>query len=200
MKITKKFMFISSILSSFFCSSCSLTYDYIEEDNIDIGYSKIERSAYIGRISCKETEEGNIILPSKYNNIVIKELGGYFGRGVPTPFGIDILINPPLSYEEMYTTKEEYIYQSDLNWWDDYEVTTYKYYITLPSKLEKVTYTACKEIFVVTTKEEDNSIFAHIYRPVYHFFIEEENPYFYTEEGKLYNKKTNQLYEEFLYE
>lgn len=200
MKITKKFMFISSILSSFFCSSCSLTYDYIEEDNIDIGYSKIERSAYIGRISSKETEERNIVLPSKYKNIVIKELGGYFGRGVPTHFGIDILINPSFSYEEMYTTKEEYIYQSDLNWWDDYEVTTYKYYITLPSKLEKFTYTACKEIFVVTTKKEDDSIFAYIYRPVYYFFIVEENPDFYTEEGKLYNKKTNQLLEEFLYE
>ena len=109
MKIAKKLMCISSILSLLFCSSCSLTYDYIEEDNIDIGYSKIERSAYIGRISCKETEEGNIILPSKYNNIVIKELGGYFGRGVPTAFGIDILIDPSFSYEEMYTTKEEYI-------------------------------------------------------------------------------------------
>ena len=200
MKISKELLCSLSILSLLFCSSCSLTYEYIELDNIDIGYSKIERSAYIGRVSSKETEGRNIVLPSKYNNIVIKELGGYFGRGVPTPFGIDILINPPLSYEEMYTTKEEYIYQSDLNWWDDYEVTTYKYYITLPSKLEKVTYTACKEIFVVTTKEEDNSIFAHIYRPVYHFFIEEENPYFYTEEGKLYNKKTNQLLEEFLYE
>ena len=103
MKITKKLMCISSILSLLFCSSCSLTYDYIEVDNIDIGYSKIERSAYIGRVSCKDSEDRNIVLPSTYNNIVIKELGGYFGRGVPTPFGIDILINPSL----MSTTFEE---------------------------------------------------------------------------------------------
>ena len=86
MKISKELLCSLSILSLLFCSSCSLTYEYIELDNIDIGYSKIERSAYIGRVSSKDSEDRNIVLPSKYKNIVIKELGGYFGRGVPTPF------------------------------------------------------------------------------------------------------------------
>lgn len=201
MKLLRKLIYLISIFSFVLCNfSCCLTYDCTQVNNIIFGYSKIEKSAFIGGITYHEGEEKNIILPEKYNSITIKDLGGYFGRGVPTPFGIQIIISPDYPYEEIYNTLEEYIYDSDLKWWDDYEVNNYFFTITLPSKLKNITYTSCKDILVITSKKEDNTIFASIYRPVYYFIIDEDNPNFYTKEGKLYNKSTNQLYEEFLYE
>ncbi|MGN1295622.1 MAG: hypothetical protein ACI4U5_04370 [Bacilli bacterium] len=202
MKTIRKLIHLLSLLPLLLCFfSCSLTYEFIQLDNIGIGYSKIEKSAFIGNVSYKEGDDDHIVLPSSYNNITIKDLGGYFGRGVPTPFGINIYVSPSFPYEDKYITLEEYIYDQDyLKWWNDYEIISYKIYLTLPDKLKNIKYTSCKEIVVVTTKNEDDTIHALIYRPVYYLIIDESNPYFYTEDGKLYNKQNNQLYEDFLYE
>lgn len=176
-----------------FCS-CSLFYDYDKVGAFGIGYSKIEKNAFVADFDYVFGGENRIVLPSEYKGIKIKTLGGYFGRGVPSPFGVSINddeINA--GAKERYVTEESYLYDENLGWWDEVEIINCELTVVLPEYLEKIEFIRLSEIFVGEYELKNGKIKAKVVRPSFCFSISENNEYFYTLNGKIYNKKDNSL-------
>ena len=186
-------------LSLTLLTSCSLFYEINNGDSIAIGYSKFEKNAFIGPIYCKEGVTTDIIIPDIYEGWTVTELGGYYGRGVPTPFYFYVMDESfDDRFDEKYSTDESYIYDESLELWQDYKIHDTIINVTLPKNLESVTYSE-KVIEVGITEREDGTRFADIYRVKCSFMIDESNPYFYTENGKLYEKKSGELVKGLIY-
>ena len=189
----KAICFCFASVAFLFCS-CSLFYDYVKAGAFGIGYSKIEKSAFIADFDYVLGGENRIVLPSEYKGIKIKTLGGYVGRGVPSPFGVSINDDEINSgAKERYVTDESYLYDENLGWWDETEVINCPLAVVLPEYLETVEFIRLNEVFVGEYVTENGKIKAKIIRPTFYFTIAASNEYFYTLNGKIYNKKDNLL-------
>jgi len=191
-------IFLGAFCAFAFCG-CSLSYDFEDVNGLGIGYSESENRAFISTIEWKGGDSKEIVLPCDYNGIAIKELGGYFGTGVPCPFGIDIDIENIYTDADRYlSVDDEDIWDETLGRWTEKTVEDYDFIITLPKHLEDATYiSACS--FVAEYDKGDGIIYAKIIRPRYYFIIDESSEYFYTKEGKLYEKETGRLITDFIY-
>ena len=199
LKILALFVFTSSSLYR-----CSQFYTANNVDNIFICCNQKLKIAFIGSVDYSIVDSNNVILPSEYDGCTINKLGGYYGRGVPTPFGVNLIDLPEVQLKDEYysefTTSEKYIYEENSHLWSDYEIHNVPMNITLPDKLEEIDSTFGKEILVRILPNGTRLGFAEIWRVVYHFSINENNSHFYTIDGKLYNKETNNLIDVFIYE
>ena len=70
----------------------SLLYsDYTEIDGFYVAINKTANCCFVGSYNCTEyTENLEVTIPDDYEGIPIKRIGGYYGRGVPTPFSINL--------------------------------------------------------------------------------------------------------------
>lgn len=178
-------------------AGCSLFYDYEVVNSIGIGYSKTENRGFIAEIDWNQGDSMNIILPSTYENIPIKELGGYFGRGVPSPFAINPSIDDIFQNADYYYgTSENYLYD-DLGYWDECEIYNYNFVITLPDYLDKITFVD-KSIEVAEFNLEDGTVLAKIFRSTFYFNLTTTNKNFYTNDGYLYDNE-GILIDDFVY-
>ena len=174
--------------------SCSLFYDYDKEGRFGIGYSKIENSAFIADVDYDFGDDRKIILPSDYNGIKIKTLGGYFGRGVPSPFGLSVKAEHFFpDADRYYTTSESNLYDQNSGWWDKTEIVNCPIEIVLPQYLEKIDYLTLDVISVGEFETKSGKTLAKIFRPTFSFSISETNKYFFTRGGKIYNKNDGSL-------
>lgn len=197
---------INIILSVLFCgiflfcaSSCSLFYDLVEENGIAIGYSKVEKNGFISCVEWKTGSPKDIVLPSEYNGFVIKELGGYIGKGYPCPFCVSVNVREIYAdADDYFSTDEKYLHDETLSWWDEVEIIDYDFCITLPDKLETLTYID-SSVQVAEYVQEDGTVLAKVIRPTCYFYIAESNKTFYTQNGCLYYKKNNERAEGFIY-
>ncbi len=178
---------IGLLLCVFLCS-CTTYNDSADVNGVYVGYSKLFQNYFIGGVSYEKGEDPRIVLPSVYEGHTINELGGYIGTGVPTPFSIvfegeDWFPDAP---DEWYTTMEEYLYT---DFFEGYEVKVEDicFQITLPSGLERIKNLRCDDILCGEVTAEK---LVYVLRPVYYFEIAESNEYFYTQEGRLYDKQT----------
>jgi hypothetical protein len=200
MKTIKKFLSVLFCGISLFCaSSCCLFYDMTEENGISIGYSKAERNGFISRVEWQTDKPREIVLPSEYNGLTIRELGGYIGRGYPCPFYVSVNIREIYTDADDYSsTDEKYLYEENLSWWDEVEITDYDFCITLPDELESLTFID-SSVQVAKYVREDGTVSAKVVRPTCYFYISESNKTFYTENGCLYYKKNKERAECFIY-
>lgn len=99
--------------------------------------------------------------------------------------------------DEYFSTNESYLYEEDLDWWDSKEVNTFKFIITLPINLTKVTFVD-NSIGVANFIDVDGKMHAKIFRPTFYFIISSNNESFYTKDGYLYTKD-NVLVDDFVY-
>ena len=191
MKKRKKLCLIFSI---FPLTGCSMSYTMFEVGNIEIGYSELERNAFIASIYYARGDDTNIELPTYYEKAKVTELGGYFGRGVPCCFGIN---------EVFYFFDEGYINAYGFLWREmsllingKVEIEEIYFNITLPRYLEKITYAD----YYCSAAEylNDGETITKIFKPTVNFTISEENEYFYTLDGRLYNKSDDSLALDFI--
>ncbi len=195
MKTTLKFSCTAMVLlvCVFAFCTCSLTYTSTTVNNVDIGYSKTENRAFIAHICCKPGDDTTIVLPDYYEGIPITDLGGYIGRGYPMPFSVDVdfLGADYEKYSDCYCTDEKYLHDEDLDWWDDCVIHNVYLQITLPKYLKSITYVSY-DVFVGEIVNGDGSVSAEIFRPICCFTIDADNRYFYSKDGKIYDKNTNE--------
>lgn len=90
---------ILSICLTFCLSGCiyeevaMLYSDSAEIDGFYVAINKTANCCFVGEYNCIEyTENSEITIPDDYEGIPIKRIGGYYGRGVPTPFQFISLI------------------------------------------------------------------------------------------------------------
>lgn len=180
-------------------SSCSLWYDH--ENNavgfFNVGYSESLNDAFIGAYNWDGTDEGmNITIPKYYNNIKIKELGGYCGRGVPTPFEIlpaeearNILCPNATEWSRVAHTAT--IVASSVQYLN-FTVNISKY-------IQEIENLDAGGIIVAEYVENGETKY-NVYVLTCYITCDEDNKTFYAKDGKLYLRDGDVLVEDIIYE
>ena len=175
---------------------CLLYGNRITENGFEIATNNVANCCYVGAYTCSQNEiDYEITIPDEYDGTPITRMGGYYGRsGFPVPFYIDIsdqFMNAPddSSYNIVYYG----------------EVSNFN--ITVPHTVQELTFILnigknIKDIEII-----ENPYFPHInddgsitlFHPVFYINCSAENKHFYSENGKLYDKNTNELISDFNY-
>lgn len=184
---------VAVLLLSFSALLISETpFFYKSEKTADftIAVNKLANKCFIS--TCKFTEMKNkytITIPDEYNNIPITQLGGYLGKGAPAPFMIDIAdfyMNAPedSEFDSIYSKTP---LDSDFN----FTIENVPVTINIGKNIKKIEKLSLDEYYPHIN--EDKTI--TFYHPVVKINCSEDNEYFYSEDGKLYNKKSGELIE-----
>ena len=186
------------LMISFFCG-CSLLYDYeiYAAGSFDVGYSKSLKNAYLGLYRWDGTDDGMcIMVPEYYNNIQIKGLGGYYGRGVPTSFGIapteeakNMLC--PNATQWAYATHTPHIVANSVQY--------LRFTVNISKYIQEIENVSVGGIIVAEYADKDETKY-NIYILTCYVTCDEDNKTFYAKDGKLYFRKNNALVEGFIYD
>ncbi|MBR6696643.1 MAG: hypothetical protein IKL73_00055 [Lachnospiraceae bacterium] len=198
----KKFITLLSILIlSFLLCSCdtkeaSLFYNSIDKyEGFDIATNKISNCCFVGMYSCEQyTDNMEITIPDEYNNIPIERIGGYYGTGVPTPFQIYVneFINAPEDsrYNGVFTSHPD-----NFNLTDKYTIKDVSFTLRIGKNINSIVY-VIKDCYYPYINEDSSITFYH---PVVEIICSNDNEHFYSKDGKLYNKDTDELVTNFSY-
>lgn len=179
-------------------SGCCMLYD-IECNAVggfDVGYSEILNDAFLAGYLWDGTEEkASLVLPEEYSGIPITSLGGYYGRGVPCHFGIDLTESAKSklcdkSGEWFATSSTELSVMAD-------RITankTIKFNVHVGKNIEKIELNGLDYCFGCEYTE-DGTECCEVFIFSYHFTCDEKNKTFYAKDGKLYYKKDGALVE-----
>ena len=137
-----------------------------------------------------------ITIPEHYNDSKIKGLGGYCGRGVPTPFKI------------ILTEEAEKILCQNATGWSymihtaDIVADTVKYlkFTVNISKHIKEIENLCAGGIIVAEYTEKDETKCNVYVLTCYVTCHDDNKTFYAKEGKLYFRENDVLVEDFVYE
>lgn len=198
----KVFATVVSILLTFCLSGCifeevSLFYtDNAEVNGFYIGINRASNCCFVGDYKCTEyTDDLEIIIPDDYEGRPVKRIGGYYGRGLPTPFSIslaDLYMNAPED------SKYNAILHGDINKFEileDYVIENVVFNLNIGKNIENIVFVDMDEYYPHIN--DDGSI--TFYHSVVNISCSDENKNFYSKDGKLYNKKTDELISDFAY-
>lgn len=191
---------ILCLILAFLSCGCSLWYSYVNNaiGPFDIGYAENVRKAFFARYTWDGSEAGmNIVLPESYEGVKVTGLGGYTGRGVPSPFVIEFS-------DEL---KEKY--RSDAKMWAranctvsiSAEQSTVRYLdfnLHISKNIEVLEYLLAGGI-IVAKYEVDGEIMYDIYVITCYVTCDENNRTFYAKDGKLYYRSGDKLVEDIVY-
>ena len=180
------------VVTCFLFTACN-TSKYL--DTVDgtylIGYGNYagrdKGNAYVGALTY-DGKNKEFIIPDEYKGRKITALGGYHGTGLPCPFGIDIVS----ALVEEYTCYVKIVADDDSN----ARHVPIDFTVRLGRNVSELVNVRGKEYCQVTDSDAKTVL---IYA-VYHFEVDEDNPVFYSDGGKLYYRKDGSLVDEFLYE
>ena len=160
------------------------------------GVNKTAKTCFAGQYECTEyTPNCEITIPDEFDGKPITKIGGYHGRGVPTPFFIsvdDVFMNAPAG------TRFSYIFNGDLKSYQfdvSFNEEDVVFVLNIGKNVKTVEYVEMGKKYPHVN--EDGSV--TFYHPVVYINCSEENKNFYSENGKLYNRKTDELITEFDY-
>ena len=189
---------VISLLSLAGCFPGSIS-NYSEHGEIDGFYVSVNQKAnrcFVGGFECIEyTDNMELTIPNEYKGIPITQIGGYFGRGVPSPFYIsvaDLYMNAPpgSDYEGTFSGNIH-----NFNIPVEYNVETLVFNLNIGKNIEEVEYVSMHDYYPHIN--EDGTI--TFYQPAGIINCSEENKHFYSKDGKLYDKNTNELITDFVY-
>lgn len=197
MKKTMLICFILFIL--LFVSACSiedacfLYTSYGSVDGIHVCINPFGKCCFVQTYFCEEFYDGmEIRIPDEYEGIPITRLGGFTGIGVPTPFDIYLMTDVPEDspyYGLVYTDPSF----ADLT--DPYTVEDLVFKLHLGKNIEQIDLVS-SSVYYPSINEDGSITFLH---PLVYICCAEDNPYFYSKDGKLYDKTTDTLIDVFDY-
>lgn len=186
-------VFLSGCLfeeSSFFYT------DYVEVDGFEIAINKVANCCFVGAYDCTEyTENLEITIPVDYNGIPIKRIGGYSGTGFPAPFSISLFtlyVNASEESEYYGTFVGDAVKCGSS---EEYTVEDVVFTLNIGKNIEVIEYVEMDAYYPHIN--DDGSI--TFYHAVVNITCSDENEHFYSKDGKLYDKKTNELISDFAY-
>lgn len=199
-KLTVKRLFAIALFFSliFSLDECSLWYVYVNNavDSFDLGYSERLGEAFFADYNWDGTEQGkNIVLPEKYNGATITGLGGYTGRGYPSPFKIMFSDETreklcPKATQWSYANSTAYIKNCDVQY------LTFQLHI---SKSIKKAQNLSMGGIILAEYEENGEKKYNVYVLTCYVTCDENNKVFYSNDGKLYFKEDDVLVEDIIY-
>ena len=196
----KKVFVIFLVLSLIFSlCGCSLMYEYVNNaiGAFDVGYSKNLNKAFLAEYKWNGSAEGmNISTPDKYNDATITGLGGYTGRGVPSPFMIS-LSNEAKTL--LCPDATEWYYASHTSNEDNTEVQYLRFQLHIGEHIKELEKLSMGGIILASYEEngaEKNIIFVL----TCYVTCDDDNKTLYAKDGKLYYRKDNVLVEDIVYD
>lgn len=139
-----------------------------------------------------DPEKTDIVIPEKYGKQKIKCLGGYFGRGLPSPFFIDCssYLGIKSDVDEMgesmtFSMDASMIEPSTRVIYTDFTIHLSKYIEKIYARADATEYTVNGEKIA--------------YCPRVRIICDEDNKTFYSKDGKLYYRQDDTLADGFFY-
>ena len=169
------------------CGGCSLNYSVTDADGLTIGYSRLDGNAFVGCVTCA-AEQTEIVIPDAYNGLPVTNLGGYFGRGVPTPFYIE----PPIAEENVFCTDNSEITESGAL--PSAKVLNLRYTLKIGKNIKDAAFVRMP---VWVAEHDDGTV--TVYRPLVYIEVDAGNRVFYAENGVMYRKADHGRVDGFLY-
>ncbi len=171
----------------FLFSGCCQFYERKVQDNFVIYENELGNDCFLATYIWDRSEDGKkITIPDEYNNKIITSLGGYYGREVPVEFDIEI--------SEIYLPSDEYIVWPEVA--HPNESNTELLYIDFGLNIGK----SITEInnglslnYSLLKIKDSEPVCYRAYIPRFYVSVHGENECFYSKDGKLYDKKTDQL-------
>ena len=183
------------MLSGCVTEEISLLYsDSGSEDNFNFAVNKTANCCFVSSYDCTEyTEDMELTVPDEFNGVPVKRLGGYFGRGVPSPFLISLneYVNAPDGSEYYAIYNEASLISID----DEYTVGNIRFILNIGKNIDTVEYVEMDNYYPHIN--DDGSI--TFFHPVVYINCSEDNRHFYSKDGKLYDKATDKLILDFAY-
>ena len=180
-------------------TGCSLLFDYQNDaiDNFDIGYSKVLNEAFVSSYNWDGTDDTKkIVIPEEYNGIKINALGGYYGRGVPCAFGVDL----PDSYLNDLCDEVNQWVCSDI--YEDVESVDTIYLnfdLHISKNIEQITEHTLNCFYEGTYFDGEDYHSKIIVVLLYNITCDEGNKTFYAKDGKLFYRQNDELVSDILY-
>lgn len=169
---------------------CSLMFKQSDkEGNPMICCNKIGNCAFAGIYRWDGREESTTItIPDEWEGIPVIQIGGYCGRGLPTPFKI-YMPKSHFNGEVVYSYSPEKCKISE-----PYTIEEIPFTLNLGGNISKIE--NVKDSYYPFTNEDGSITFYH---PTVYIQCSELNKTFYSQDGKLYYKSNNKLVEGFNY-
>lgn len=177
----KKLLALLSIICLMFCCGCSMHYGEttIDMDNVTFYPSKVNTVCFAGRYNWDgSSDKMTINIPDEVDGYKVTKLGGYTGRGFPTPFYID------------FSSVGSICYHDDIP--DNAEIITYHFTLNIGKNLNELQ----RVVIDRYCKIKDTDKYAEF---AFTVNCHKDNKHFYSLDGKLYNKKDNTLIDDFNY-
>ena len=186
-------------VTCFTFTGCSLLFDYQNDaiDNFDIGYSDVLNEAFVSSYNWDGTDETKkIVIPEEYDGIKINALGGYYGRGVPCAFGVDL----PDSYLNDLCDEVNQWFCSDI--YEDVESVDTIYLnfdLHISKNIEQITEHTLNCFYEGTYFDGEDYHSKIIVVLLYNITCDEGNKTFYAKDGKLFYRQNDELVSDILY-
>lgn len=196
MRMKKKYLYclVCCIIFSVICCGCQFS-------DASMFYSDIENSGEF--LFCKNKlpftnrsfvcsyhwdgtdEKRKIVIPDTFDGKKVTSLGGFMGRGAPTAFHIVL----PDEYEIEYS--DERNARPD----DNVPIENILFTLYLGENISEFKCVDCKNL-LYCKGNDGNTFYIRL-----EFYIEcsENNPYFYSNEGRLYDRNDDSLVKDFFY-
>lgn len=196
----KKISVISLILIFIFafsgCAVLDSSFFYDEAENTEnpkIYVNDLLDKCFVGQYNCTEyTENMEIAIPDYWEGIPVTTFGGYLGKGLPTPFIID-LSDIYMNTEDNMVWSFDSINSKSVG--TDYEIKELEFVLKIGEHISEIRNVEMD--YYYPHINDDGSI--TFYHPVVRIECAENNKHFYSKDGKLYDKKTDELIEDFAY-
>lgn len=188
---------VSSLLFSL--CSCSLWYEYINNaiGAFDVGYSEKMNKAFLANYNWNGKEDGmNIVIPDHYKGTTITGLGGYTGRGYPSPF---MILPSNEARTQLCPNATEWYYASHTANKDNTEVIYLRFQLHIGEHINKIENLSMGGI-ILAGYEENGEEKYNIFVLTCYVSCDEDNKTFYAKDGKLYYRKDNVLVEDIVYD
>lgn len=180
----KKILIIFVFLFAVVLSSCKGEgYELHIQDEVEYSINQKKQDGYVGNQNWNcDLNNASLHIADEVENCKITSFGGYYGIGSKNPFRISFIYdNSDISFSSKENLPEEC------------EKVEIQFQIYLNKYLERVVFVGpfFEEYFVFN----DSPNIAYFIS--YYFISPEENKTFFSKDGKLYYKATNDLVKEF---
>ena len=189
--------FVFSISGCVFSDVCLNYTEHVSKNGFEIWVNEKSNRCFVGPYFCTNyTPDLVITIPDDYEGIPVTRIGGTFGRGVPTPFYIDIsdlYVNAPSNSKYKSIFSESMINHDYIE--EDYQVEELRFILNIGKNIKEI-YDVGMQMYYPHINDDGSITFYH---SVVYIICSDENQYFYSENGKLYDKKTDELISDFEY-
>ena len=177
--LMRKIIALLSVICLVLCCGCSMHYGEttVDKDNVTFYPSRVNKVCFAGRYNWDGSSDNlTINIPDKVDGYRVTKIGGYTGRGMPTPFCIDF----------------SSIGSHTLDVPENAQITVYNFTLNIGKNVNEMQNIRVNDYFKINGTEQYAKI-------VFTINCHKDNKHFYSLDGKLYNKKDNTLVTEFEY-